>query len=90
MRIRWKRGALSDLARYRDWLSSIEGAKPGRTILRIRAAVERLRRTPYIGRIVGGGLRELPVLDAPYVVVFRIEAGVIEVLAVFHMAQDRD
>lgn len=89
MRIRWKRGAISDLRGYREWLSTIEGAKPDRTILRVRAAVERLKRTPRIGRLTAGGLRQLSVLDAPYVVVYRIGDDVIDVLAVYHMAQDR-
>jgi plasmid stabilization system protein ParE len=71
-------------------LSAIEGAKPNRTIGRIRAAVNSMRRLGDIGRPAPiEGLRELFVRNAPYVVLYRVHATTIEVVAVYHGAQDR-
>ncbi|MBI3438119.1 MAG: hypothetical protein HY054_05610 [Proteobacteria bacterium] len=58
--ILWRRQALLDLQEYHDWLLTIEGAKPKRTIERIRAAVSSMRRLGDIGRPTSvAGIRAL-------------------------------
>jgi toxin ParE1/3/4 len=35
------------------------------------------------------GVRELSVRNAPYIIIYRVDGDVIEILAVYHAAQDR-
>ena len=88
--IRWRISALRDLRNHHDWLAAIEGAKPRETIARIRSAVGSMRRLGDIGRPAPvAGLRELSVRNAPYVVVYRLDASLVEVIAVYHTARKR-
>jgi plasmid stabilization system protein ParE len=88
--LRWRARALADLRGFHDWLSTLENAKPRQAIKRIRATAESMQRLGDIGRPGAiEGLRELSVRNAPYVIVYRIDQGVIDVLAVYHTAQER-
>jgi toxin ParE1/3/4 len=90
LRVQWRARALDDLKAFHDWLSTIEGAKPAQTVRRIRAAVESMTRLGDIGRPSRiEGVRELTVRNAPYIIVYQVGHGVIDVLAVYHSAQDR-
>jgi plasmid stabilization system protein ParE len=89
-RLQWREQALSDLDRIHAWLCSIEGANPDRTVLRIRAAAESLCRLGDIGRpSKAEGARELSVRNAPYVVVYLPADDVIDIVAIYHHAQQR-
>ena len=88
--MRWRAGALADLRSFHDWLETIAGANPKATIARIRAAAESMQRLGDIGRPgLEQGLRELSVRNAPYVIVYRAVGDAIDILAVYHMAQER-
>jgi plasmid stabilization system protein ParE len=90
MEVVWRTRALADLARFHEWLSTIEGAEPDRTILHIRSAADMLARLGDIGRSGREpGTRELSLRTPPYVLVYRQDAEVIEILAVYHTAQNR-
>ena len=81
---------MADLRRIDAWLSGIEGANARNVRGRIRAAVASLTRLGDIGRPSKvEGWREFPVRKAPYVIVYRIRGEVLELLAVYHTAQDR-
>jgi plasmid stabilization system protein ParE len=89
-RVRWRAKALADLQAFHDWLSTVENAKPKRTIARIRAAARSMHRLGDIRRPSRiEGVRELSVRNAPYVIAYRVEGDVIDNLAVYHTAQDR-
>lgn len=89
-RVRWRAPALADLRRYHDWLRELERGKPRQTVARIRAAAESLKRLGDIGRpSIEPGVRELSVRNAPYVIVYRADGDTIDILAVYHTAQDR-
>jgi len=89
-RVVWRTRALADLKQHRAWLATIENAKPARVIARIRNAANSLARLGDIGRPSRvEGLRELSVRGAPYLIVYRIEGEAIDILAVYHTAQDR-
>ncbi|MCE9523030.1 MAG: type II toxin-antitoxin system RelE/ParE family toxin [Alphaproteobacteria bacterium] len=89
-RVQWRAGALADLNRIHIWLSTLEHADPDRAIFRIRTAANSLSRLGDIGRpsrVVG--VRELSVRHAPYVIAYRVESDLIDILAVYHHSQDR-
>lgn len=89
-RVRWRAKALADLQDHHDWLSTLENAKPKRAIARIRAAAKSMERLGDIGRPSREqGARELSVRHAPYVIVYRVDGDTIDVLAVYHTAQER-
>ena len=89
-RVRWRARALADLQGYYDWLSSLERGRPKQTLARIRTAAHSLKRLGDIGRpSIEPGLRELSVRNAPYIIVYRIDGDTIDILAVYHAAQER-
>ena len=90
MNVIWRDEALDDLERIDAWLNTLDHANPGQTRARIGDSLSLLETLGDIGRPgTRDGTRELPVRKAPYVVVYAVQGDVIEVLAVYHMAQDR-
>ncbi len=88
--VKWRVRALEDLQGFRVWLSTLERGEPKKTAARIRAAADSLKRLGDIGRpSIEPGVRELSVRNAPYVIVYTIDGDVIEILAVYHTAQER-
>jgi plasmid stabilization system protein ParE len=91
VKVKWRRRALADLRRIDAWLSGIEGAHPAKVRARIGAAVASLARLGDIGRPSKvAGWRELSVRKAPYVIAYRVRGEFVEILAVYHTAQDRN
>jgi toxin ParE1/3/4 len=89
-RVRWRAKALADLQSVHDWLTTVENAKPKQTIARIRAAARSMQRLGDIGRPSRiESVRELSVRNAPYVIVYRVDGDTIDILAIYHTAQDR-
>ena len=73
-----------------EWLSTLQGVRQNRTIARILCCGEQHASLRRIGRPAPvEGFRELAVRNVPYVVVYQVDATAIEVVAVYHMAQDR-
>jgi toxin ParE1/3/4 len=86
----WSDVATADLQHLHDWLSGLPNASPDDVIRRIRAAAESMERLGDIGRPSGvPGTRLLSIHTDPYVVVYRLKGEDMEVLAVYHTAQDR-
>lgn len=83
------RRALADLARIQDQIGYDSPAAANRVAVQLLAACDRLEYLPERGR---PGLlpdtRELVVLW-PYVVVYRVRPGGVEVARIWHGAQDR-
>lgn len=89
-RVHWRARALADLRELHDWLRELERGEPKKTIGRIRAAAESLKRLGDIGRpSIEPGVRELSVRNAPYVIVYRMTGDTVDILAVYHTAHDR-
>lgn len=90
LRVQWRAAALRDLQEYYNWLKTIEDANPARVVRRIRSAANSMRRLGDIGRPGGiPGTRELSVRNEPYVIVYVIDEGVADILAVYHTSQSR-
>jgi plasmid stabilization system protein ParE len=86
----WRDEALDDLERIDAWLSTHEHAQPATVRTRISGAIGLLERLGDIGRPgQREGTRELSVRLAPYVIVYLVSGQEIEIVAVYHTAQDR-
>jgi toxin ParE1/3/4 len=92
MRLRYTADALAHLEHIYDYLTDRNPVVARRIFADVRAAAERLRDFPHIGRKGEvAGTHEWVVRGSPYLVIYEIDEinAEIRVLAVFHGAQDR-
>ncbi len=89
MKIKWLRPALQDLLSHAEYIAHEDQVAAGKEFLRVESAVQRLKDDPLLGRPSAiPGLRELVVAGTPFLVPYRVKGDRIEILAVFHGAQD--
>lgn len=85
MTIVWSPRAIAHLAGLRAYIAQEDPGAAGRVATTILAAVERLAELPNIGRPGRvAGTRELVVPRTPLVIPYRLRAGRLEIIAVFH------
>jgi len=90
MRIRWTPAAADDLQHIFDYLIKHEPHLARSTVISIRDAILSLQKFPNRGRHgLVEGTRELLHERLPYIVAYRVREGTIEVLHIWHPAQDR-
>jgi len=90
VRVRWTRPAVQQLAAIGSYIAERDPKAAERVEARLREAVELLARFPAAGRPGRiAGTRELVVSGTPYVVPYRVESRGVEILAVFHAAQNQ-
>ena len=93
MKIRYRLKAQLDIARIHTYLDERSARAASATIARIRAAVDYLANFPHIGHVNNRILNayEWSVKGLPYVIAYKVNASreEIEILAIFHGAQDR-
>jgi toxin ParE1/3/4 len=90
MRIRWTPAAIADLQHINDYLKEQHPQYRDQTVRKIYAAIQSLKEWPNRGRAGGEeGTRELSFPPLPYVAVYRVKDQNIEVLRVWHGAQNR-
>ena len=90
MRIRWTPAAATDLEHINDYLKVHHPGYRDPTMRKLYAAVQSLRQWPNRGRVgLEPGTRELLFPPLPYILVYRVAKDVIEVLRIFHGAQER-
>ncbi|MFI5094106.1 MAG: type II toxin-antitoxin system RelE/ParE family toxin [Candidatus Acidiferrum sp.] len=88
MRVRWLRVALANLEAEADYIAEDNPAAADRVVQRIFRAVALLSKNPSMGRAGRvPGTRELVVPNTPYIIPYRVHAGAIEILRVFHAAR---
>jgi toxin ParE1/3/4 len=89
MRIRWTVPAADDLEAIKNYL---EGHYPHFAEPTVRTIYQRIRAlkiSPNRGRPGHlSGTRELPLTPLPYVVVYSVKADAVEILHIYHGAQD--
>lgn len=88
MKIRWTRTALRNLAAEAEYIAQDSPTAAGKTLARIKNAVNLLAGQPSMGR--AGRVpdtRELIIPETPYIIPYRIHDGQIEILRVFHAAR---
>jgi len=80
--------ALADLRAIHDYIAEDNEPAAGRTIARIRRAVESLETFPELGRAwEGGPTRALSIAGAPYRVHYRVREDELQILRVYHTAR---
>ena len=85
MRVKWVRAALANLEAEVEYVARDNPSAAARLVESIIRAVNQLRDFPAIGRPGRvAGTRELVVAGTPYIVPYRVRAGYVEVLRVFH------
>jgi len=89
MRVVWSRPALADVLEIKHYIATDSPRYAQAVAERLFAAVERLQHYPLSGRMVpelsAATVRE--VIDAPYRIVYRVRADVLEIVAVVHAAR---
>lgn len=86
--LKWSRRALTDIARIVDYIARDKPGAAQELAIAIRAQAEHLRLHPYLGRESLPGVREL-IVHRNYLLSYRIKPGRIEILQVWHVAQQR-
>jgi plasmid stabilization system protein ParE len=90
MRLIFQAAALADLRNIHDYIAKDNPAVAVSVISRIKSSLDRLLLFPRSGRV--GAVEEtfeVVVPGLPYIVVYQILTEHIEVVGVFHGAQDR-
>ena len=90
MRIRWTPAAAGDLQNIFDYLSETNPNLARSTVVEIRKAVRSLKRLPHCGRPGREpGTRELLHTRLPHIVAYRVKEDAVEVVRIWHPAQER-
>lgn len=89
MRIRWTVPAANDLESIKGYLDERFPKFAETTVRTIYERARALKTTPEIGRPgQRHGTRELPLTPLPYIIVYSIQSDAIEILHIFHGAQN--
>jgi addiction module RelE/StbE family toxin len=86
LRPHWSRRALADLSNIVDFISVDKPLAARKLAQVIRAKTEALSTTPQMGREITPGVREL-IVHRHYLITYRVKAGRIEILQVWHTAR---
>jgi addiction module RelE/StbE family toxin len=90
VRIRWTPAAAADLEQISNYLKRRHPRYWRPTVRKLYESVSSLREWPYRGRLGREeGTRELLFPPLPYIAVYRVKEQSIEVLRIYHAAQDR-
>jgi plasmid stabilization system protein ParE len=90
MRIQWTPAAAADLQNLSDYLKDHHPHYRQPTLRKVYAAVQSLKEWPHRGRAGREeGTRELLFPPLPYIAVYRVKGQSIEVLRIYHGAQER-
>lgn len=89
MEVRWLRRALADLDAIAEYVAHDNPVAARSLVARVRDMTEQLANYPYLGRASErADVRELVVHDH-YLVSYRVRPNRIEILQVWHTAQNR-
>jgi toxin ParE1/3/4 len=89
MRVRWTLPAADDLEGIKNYLQKHYPHFAEPTVRTIYQRVRSLKATPNLGRPGHrGGTRELTLTPLPYVVVYAVKAESVEILHIYHGAQE--
>jgi addiction module RelE/StbE family toxin len=90
MRIRWTPASAADLEHISKYLKDHHPRHRQPTMRKLYEAIRSLKQSPHRGRVGREEeTRELLFPPLPYVAVYRVTEQSIEVLRIYHAAQDR-
>lgn len=90
MRIRWTPAAAADLQHISDYLKDHHPQYQEPSLRRMYSSIQSLKEWPHRGRVGREeGTRELLLFPLPHIVVYRVREQSIQVLRIYHGAQDR-
>ena len=90
MKVYFNEAARDDIARIHTYIHERNPAAAAKVVFTIRSSTNRLASFPHSGRMGAvSGTREIVVPHLPYIVVYVVKAGYVEVIAAFHAAEDR-
>jgi toxin ParE1/3/4 len=90
MRVRWTPAAAENLEHIKDYLTEHHPQLAQSTVLELYEAIRSLKTSSKRGRAGReSGTRELVLPRLPYIVAYRIKGQAIEVLHIYHGAQNR-
>ena len=86
--LHWTRRALSQFEAQLKHIAKDNPAAASKLARTIRTRTESLKASPFLGREIAPGLREL-IVHRHYLLTYRIKQGRIEILQVWHTARQR-
>lgn len=90
MRIRWTNAAAADMQGISDYLSDHQPHYRQPTMRKLYERIRSLKDAPHIGRPGReNGTREIFFAPMPYVAVYRVRENTVEIVRIYHTAQDR-
>jgi toxin ParE1/3/4 len=89
MKLIYHKGALRDLNSVFAYIAKDDTNAAARVVDRIRQVAELLAASPFLGRPGRRGARFLSVAGLPYVIIYRVTADSVRIVAVFHTARNR-
>jgi toxin ParE1/3/4 len=90
MKIRWLKRATESLIGIHNHIAAENAEAAKHSAHRIHSATKRLAMFPHSGRLGEvSGTRELVVSGTPYIVTYRVMSEEVQILRVFHDAQQR-
>jgi toxin ParE1/3/4 len=90
MQILWTRAAAEDLEHIKDYLTEYYPQFAQSTVIELYETICSLKTSPHRGRLGREeGTRELVLSRLPYIVAYRVKEQAVEILHVYHGAQNR-
>ena len=90
MIVRFSPSAQADIQAIFDFIAQDNPVMAGRVVAIIEQATDRLSLFPHSGRMGAvEGTRELVIPRLPYITVYTVAEDAVDIIAVFHAAQDR-
>ena len=90
MRLRWTQSAADNLEHIRNYLTQYHPQFANSTVLELYEAIRSLKTSANRGRPGREkGTREFVLPRLPYIVVYRVKGDAIEILHIYHGAQNR-
>lgn len=80
--------AVDDLSMARAWYEEQQAGLGIQFLERVSEVLERLREHPRLYAVIEHGVRRALVRRFPYIVYYRFEEGLVDVIGVFHAFRD--
>jgi toxin ParE1/3/4 len=89
MKVVFHRGALRDVEGIQSYIARDNPRAAGEVVARIKTAADRLMNSPLMGRPGPRRTRLLSIPGLPYVLIHRVDADTVSIVAVFHTSRNR-